>query len=269
MKALSDAFYFSATKLNQRFSNKRMRRIEDTINLDRLQPHYHIHSLMIFDDLDDSQKLEAEQHYLRRWRERVMKKDCVKSCDSKAQKIIWIEDDKGLAEYISKNLSYEVSSRMNKIAQKKGSVSWFEWFRNADLSEFDDKHRKLAYGMLAADYKTQTITFSKDWIKEEELEVKEDKKEDEELVTVNPHSGMAFIRFHYKGYDSNRLFDLMGKDEELQKDFQTICWSCDDYLMDNPNNLFEAGVFMECLLRDWVDLMESGEIRINPFTVFS
>lgn len=252
--SLSKSFYETCRQLNKKHPSERMRRIEDTVNDRTNQPHYHLHALLDFKHATKENRLEIEQEYLRRFNENIRKHDSVKGHNPEAQRVIWIDCDKGISEYISKSLAYEVSSRTTKVGKKKDSMSWFEWFKSHDTETFTDKKKKLAYGMLNADFKSQTITFSKGWYKEEEDEMdKEETKENETISVVNPHSGIRFMRFHYKGYNSDRLFALMSAEDKYRDRFSAICFVCDDYLVENPYSYHEAGLLMECLLRDWVD----------------
>ena len=117
--------------------------------------------------------------------------------------------------------------------------------------------------MLEADMNTKTITFSKEWITNEEVEEAEERKENEEFAIVNPHSGLRFMRFSYEGYNSDRLFKLMSEDKKKRERFSAICYLCDEYLVENPFSYHEAGELMECFLRDWVEELNSSYSKLN------
>jgi hypothetical protein len=253
--SLSNSYATVAAELKRKFPLKRMRRIEDTVNLETMQPHYHIHGLLVFNNAKEEDRTEIENFYSRRWRERTIKEETVKKVDSRAQDIRWIEDEKGLAEYIAKAAAWEISDRMNKVAKDKKSKTWLEWFSSETVETFDDDKKKLALAMLYADYRSQTMTFSNDWFKIDEDDEKEEEESGETFAVVNSHSATAFLRFWYKGWSGDRLLKLFGTDEEARKDFAIICLHCDDYLRENPFNHYEAKLLMECCLRDFLDMI--------------
>jgi hypothetical protein len=256
-KALSDALYNTGKQIAKKWKHQRVRRIEFTINPDKLRAHYHIHSLIVFDDDVCEIRSEIEKDFWKHWNREIRKFKCVKSVDRKAQDYRWVETNNELAKYIAKTCAYEISDRTAKVGQGGSSMSWLQWVQHSVEAGFGDEERRFALKILHADFKVQTITFTKGWATvEEDSEDKDIDKKEKTFAELNRHGASAFLRFHHKGWNSKTLLKELHQSDLARNWFAQICWDNNNVLEDNPFDFFLVKQRFTSDLKELVEFLQ-------------
>ena len=158
LKALQKLWKKTQKSIQRTYNNfGYIRRIEFTINKAKGFPHFHIHALLMFDEVIsqfDQDKISTE--FLLRWMKNVRKEKL--SVVEDGQDYQRITDARGISNYLAKTISMEMTSSNTKNGK---GMNWFDFLEDNETFSKDKKER-IIRDILDATLGKRLITFSRD-----------------------------------------------------------------------------------------------------------
>ena len=155
---LSKVFSKTTKSIKRTYGNFGViKRTEFTINREQGFPHIHLHSLFFFgDEVNLELQNTISTEFVLRW-EKNIKKEKLKVSDE-GQRYETITTQEGIARYISKTISMEMTSTNTK--QGKG-LNWFDFLESDEVFSKAKKER-IIRDVLSGTMGRRLITFSRD-----------------------------------------------------------------------------------------------------------
>ena len=224
-----------------------IKRTEHTINKETNQPHFHLHTLLFHDNLTTiEEQFELIEEFIAKWAKGIRRAGYNFSLE--AQKFIPIEDNKGIATYLSKSLSFEFTSSITK----KGNygLNHFDYIMYEGVSK--EKKERVLRDIIEGTMKRRMLTFSRglnaDYraLEEKERQLKENSNDDGECTDLdNSQEEVEEIELPYAcangllnvDTDKDYLFSRLGihtedilqeivKNDKFREFFEDLCADC-------------------------------------------
>ena len=237
-------------QLNKRWDLAIVYIVEATFDFQATNPsaHYHIHALM-GGNIDDTCYSDIEK-YIRQFWKKQNKSENVKSISDKAQDIQWVKNLNGLASYLSKAASFELTGANTKGAQATSRTTWFQYLNDLD-EEPSQGAKKMVHKFLSAEKGTRKYSTNKKFRevlngKPEEEEEKEEDRETE-LATFNVYSAREMLRYDDGMLTSDDILSLLERSDEACEDFKLVAEQCDNYYYDGYDAELARGLMLDGL----------------------
>lgn len=237
-------------QLNKRWDLSIVYITEATFDFQATNPsaHYHIHALM-GGNIETHLRQDIEK-YIRQFWKKQNKSENVKSISDKAQDIQWVKNPKGLASYLSKAASFELSGANTKRGLATSKTTWFQYLNDLDC-EPTKNAKKLVHAFLTAEKGTRKYSTNKAFretleTKPEEEEEREEDKEIE-LATFNVYSAREMLRYDDGMLTSDDILSLLERSDEACEDFKLVAEQCDNHYYDGYDAELARGLMLDGL----------------------